>query len=146
MKKTVFHAQSVRSAPHFRRQRYLSGVWHHITGVTIWTICQEKFKYFKVVKESQIEPKFFICRGLNSDMPKEYCWNRFVNYFVLFENKTKYILSTIQKHQLFGVKHQEGGVRNSLVFFQRLQITIVCFLNVLRKIQLIPIIWNFWKD
>jgi hypothetical protein len=33
---------TVRSAPYFRRQRYLSGVWHQISGVTIWTICWEK--------------------------------------------------------------------------------------------------------
>jgi hypothetical protein len=40
-------------------------------------------------------------------MAKEYCWNWFVKYVVLFENKTKYFLSKILKHQLYGVKHQE---------------------------------------
>ena len=45
-------------------------------------------------------------------MPKENCCDRFIKYFVLFDNETKYILSTVLKHQLCGDKHKEGGVRN----------------------------------
>ena len=62
---TCYHFYlTVRLAPHFRRQHYLSGVWHHISGVTIWTICQKKLKHFKIVKQSRIELKTFICWGL----------------------------------------------------------------------------------
>ena len=66
-------------------------------------------------------------------MPKENCIKRFVKYFVLFENKTKYLLSTIKKRRVYGVKLQKGGVRNFLGFFQRLLIINVCFFKCLKK-------------